>query len=240
MKGSIKNKHGVFLIIFGLIFSANLFSFVRGSGNIKEIYKTLGEFNSVVLQCSGNIFVLQGDNQKVKLETDDNIIPEIKTKIVDKILYIDAESSISPTKLNVYLIMKEIKGFKIEGSGNIVGGNTMKGKNVYFVIEGSGDIKFKDISATKIEAKITGTGDMKISGKTDVCNVQIDGSGDIDFENLVSSTTRIRINGSGDCKVNANDKLFGEINGNGDIFYKGTPTIKEVVTNGSGKVRPIK
>ena len=208
----------------------------KGSGKVIENKREVGKFNNVVLKGSGDIQISQGDVYSVSIETDDNIMDLIKTETNQTSLIIYSEENIDPTKLIIRITTPDIKGFKIEGSGDIENKTPIKTSDLILRIDGAGDIKLKNIEAIKVSAKISGSGDILVSGKTNLARISIFGSGDINFSELESDIVKAEIAGSGDCKVWAKDELDIRISGSGDFQYKGEPKVFKTKTTGSGSI----
>jgi hypothetical protein len=211
---------------------------VRGSGNFTTETRELYNFNKVTTRVSGDIFVKQDTTESFKITTDDNIHEYIRTWIQNGALIIDSDRSICPKKLEMNIGMEDIKAFNIEGSSDITGLTPITTTELSFVISGSGDIDFKNVSTNDINVTINGSGDVILTGKGTNSNIVISGSGDIYMDEMPVNTATVIVSGSGDIRVNVKDKLNVTISGSGDIYYKGSP--KDVNTNISGSGRLIK
>ncbi|MFH1050816.1 MAG: head GIN domain-containing protein [bacterium] len=211
----------------------------KGSGKVikQEIFKS--GFTSLNLMNSANLLVTQGNAEKIIIETDENILNFLETEINNGELILSNKLSICPSKLNYYITMKDIKGFKILGAGNIISKTPIKSDDLSLNIQGSGDIKFDSVDLIKLHVKILGSGDVKIKGSTEKFVSEINGSGDIYANGLTCDYARIETNGSGDVRVMVNKELIANINGSSDILYKGNPENVKVKINGSGNVREI-
>ncbi|OGU16960.1 MAG: hypothetical protein A2X61_10650 [Ignavibacteria bacterium GWB2_35_12] len=191
-------------------------SCIKGTKNIIYEYRILPDFHSIDFDGSGNLFITQGQNDTLIIETDDNIAPLIQTTVSNNKLYINPTKSICPTSLNILATMKEIKYLNLAGSGNITSSDTLKLEDVEIEIDGSGNINLYG-AANKITAGL-------------------DGSGNIELMDLLTDSAYVVINGSGNIRINASKYLKAIINGSGNIYYKGNPDIKETQINGSGNI----
>lgn len=208
-----------------------------GSGNVISEDVTLkGSFNKVSLKGSGNIFVIQGNTESLKIETDDNLIDKILCEVQGSTLVIGAKSNICPTKLNFYVTLKDAEGFKVTGSGDVKLQNTIRADKLALVIRGSGDIK-GEVECTNLKCDVSGSGDIDVSGRAANTKIEISGSGDVDAGGLNTNWCQINIFGSGDCMVDVKDELYVDIFGSGDVVYSGDPATKEVDVKGSGDVK---
>ena len=102
-------------------------------------------------------------------------------------------------------------------------------------ISGSGDVVVYDAWSDNMEARLTGSGDLSISGESAASNFTLSGSGECYAGDLLVSISNILISGSGDAYTNVSDELIGSISGSGNIYYKGNPEIYSNIT-GSGRI----
>lgn len=211
----------------------------KGNGKVTEQVRNVADFNNIVLKGSANIYVTQGDKCEVKVIADENLMEKIETISSGNNLEIKTKST-SPTKLEIHVTMKDIKGFKIKGSGNVINKTPIVADNLYLNISGSGDMKFNNVTAKGVKVELNGSGDISVSGKAGRAKIDVSGSGNINLEDLEAYDVAVKIFGSGNCSVYAKSSLKTDIFGSGDIRYKGEP--KEFVTHkfGSGDIKKIK
>ncbi len=82
----------------------------------------------------------------------------------------------------------------INGSG-VIGIN--KADEAHLKINGSGDIKVGEISAS-LTAKINGAGDITASGVVDTADLSVNGAGDIHLQNMTARMAKVRVSGASD------------------------------------------
>lgn len=189
---------------------------IAGSGQIIRENRDLSPFDSVEVSGSMDVEITRGEELKCVVEGDDNIVPLVKTEVINRTLniYVDQSFSINQT-LNVYLEVPEISGV---------------------LLSGSGDIEFTDVTRDRVEILIDGSGDITATGEVEILTAKINGSGDMHLFNLYSENATVEVNGSGDIEVSVNNSLDCEINGSGDIRYSGNPTSVKRSVNGSGDI----
>ena len=209
---------------------------VSGSGTVISEERAVPTFNQISLKGSGKVILTKGENQNVRVSTDDNIMPHIKTEVEDGKLVISHErKNIRPTVLTLHINVANLKGVSISGSGDITGNEEFNSDRFYADIAGSGDIAIK-VSAERMESNISGSGSIYLSGSTNSYEATITGSGDVDAFELKARDSSVVITGSGNCRVNVSNRLKAKITGSGDVLYKGYPKINQTIT-GSGSVK---
>ncbi len=230
----------VILLIAAAMPALSIFGCEEGSGNIIEKDFEVNNFDAVVIEGNGLLYISQDDKHSVRVETDDNIMPLISVKKRDGILFLSTKENVCTKHLKFFVSSKNIAKLGIGGSGDIIGVSPIKGKSLKMRIEGSGDIKLKDIEVDFLSAAISGSGDIRLDGKTDQYKIKIEGAGDIYSYDLKSKSCEVSVSGSGDVQINVSDNLTVSIAGSGDVLYKGSP--KNVIESiaGSGDVRALK
>jgi hypothetical protein len=208
---------------------------IDGSGNIKTEERNVGDFDKVVLSGNADIYIEQGTTQSVKVETDDNLMQYVTTRINGKTLIVETKENICTKKLNIHIVATKFEGAKIKGSGNIIGKGTLKTDKAAFVIDGSGDVDLS-IEADAVKSEINGSGDIKIEGSVRFSEAEIKGSGDLKLSGLKTAKTEIKIFGSGDASIDVSSELSVEIFGSGDVVYTGNPSKVDQNVFGSGSI----
>lgn len=192
------------------------FGGVNGSGHPKTEQRALSGFDSIELRSSADIEVVAGSDFYVSVTADDNILPLLETEVRGNRLVIGSHGSYSThDKEKVVVHLPVLKGLTLSGSG---------------------DASVSGVSGNEVAFSISGSGDITASGNTGRLDAQIEGSGDMGLESLETSDAHVRIDGSGDAHVVARQSLDVEINGSGDVRYRGNPDKLRQVVNGSGSV----
>ena len=211
------------------------FNCTDGSGHIISETRELSSFEKIELEGSGNVYIKQGDGHSVKVETDDNLMEFIITKVEGSTLYLTTDGNLCPEKLNFYVYVNDLSGVKIEGSGDVFSDDGIKADEFEIEIQGSGDVKM-ELSANELECEIDGSGDIALKGFAGKTSLEVNGSGALDLEKFESESVSVSINGSGDCKIHVTKSLTARVNGSGDIKYTGNPENVNTSVNGSGDI----
>lgn len=245
-------------ILLSLFLSACRLNTVDGSGNIVDNSRAVSGFSAVVFDVPGELTIVQGDQESIRVTGDDNLIDRVTAKVLGTTLYISLRPDdvwIAPTQpLRFVLNVKTLEQLSLNGSGDIKvdelksnqfklsvegSGDVTLGKltatTVDFDLNGSGDIDADAIRADGLSVKLNGSGDYKLKGKVNRQVAAIDGSGTYDARELESVTVEISINGSGDGMVKASETIRVSISGSGSLGYLGKAQIWQKIS-GSGSV----
>ena len=234
-----KNQIGFILgLAFILVISANVFA-LSGSGKLATEKRTVPTFHSIELSGTGNVYLQQGDEQSLTVTTDANLMSKLNTDVFNGKLKIGFRNGVNHiTRLDVHITLKELKGLKISGSGNIEGKGVFKAADINIDISGSGEI-ILETNAETISSNISGSGEINLKGRVKAENIRISGSGDYNAFNLLSEKAAVVIQGSGNCRINVSQELDAKISGSGNVEYQGRPVVN-LNSSGSGSIRAVK
>ena len=189
---------------------------IQGSGNIISESRELNNFTSIILLGSIDVNIKTSESNNCVVVADDNLIPYIKTEVVNNKLNISLNESYSSEEKLVVNI------------------NTPNFDEVSLF--GSGDINILDFKNNNLSLNISGSGNITGNGEVETLVVKINGSGNLMSKEIKSKSATITINGSGVGKVFASDSISAKINGSGNIKYFGNPENVDSIINGSGDI----
>ncbi len=181
---------------------------VKGNRKVVTEQRKVKPFNSIRSNGCVDIYISQGDSDKLNVEADENLIDLIVTKVKNNTLIVYAKKSIWDAKaLNVYVTVRELNNIEINGSGDIKTESRINTDKLQFVVAGSGDLSL-DVTADKLAGRMIGSGDVDISDTTELFDVSINGSGDLDVYNLQTQKCHLRLSGSGDVSISGNTRIL--------------------------------
>lgn len=238
---------------FGVIFPLVCFIFLASScGNdvfnictqgegaleIREI--DLEDIEGLDLRMSADIKIIDGDEQKITIESESNIIDKIldDSEVEKGIWEIKFKGCQKSSFLEITVTIPELSYLKISGSGNIESEGQLLNtdENMDLRISGSGDMDLELGDLNSIDMEIAGSGSYELSGTANESDIKISGSGDIMNFDMIAQDSKIHISGSGDAQLTAIESLDASISGSGDICYKGNPSVESSVS-GSGDIK---
>ena len=209
----------------------------------EEQEREVSSFSKISLRISANVHVEQGSKQSVRVEAKSSALEDLITEVKNNTLIIRLPNNFlfrnyNTGRIDVYIIVPEIDGLSVSGSGDIIAGK-VESKNIDFAVSGSGNIRINNLKSERISASISGSGGINIDdGDADELKASISGSGDVKASGLEVDEISARIAGSGNCSVKSNGSIDARIAGSGNIFYSGNPSIDSSVA-GSGRVRKL-
>jgi hypothetical protein len=218
-------------LVIGLVVS-NIFSFSheahklfnfsfnfggeKGSGKIVTEKRSLSGFKGVDVGGVFQVEITAGKEFAVEIETDDNLLPLIKTEVNNGVLEIELERHVSPSgKILVRISAPDISELDVSGAANVTL-NAVKNSNL--AVEASGAAK------------------LKIAGQTAKLTVESSGASKIDADDLRTENATIEGSGASHIELNVSGELNADLSGASHVTYSGTPTAVHKTTTGAGSV----
>jgi hypothetical protein len=211
---------------------------VKGNGKLIEKTRQVGEFESLGVSGSFDVYLKRGQEGKVVLSVEENLEPYLETEVEGGSLKIRWKrgANVRTTKSTAITVyFEELSGVALSGSGDIISQDRMVSDKMEIAVAGSGDIRL-DLEVEEVSAAVSGSGDVELSGTGRHFEAAVAGSGDIKAYDLKSETAELKISGSGTIHASVEKEITARISGSGNIRYKGKPRIEDIKVSGSGNV----
>jgi hypothetical protein len=209
---------------------------LRGNGVLTEETRPMQPYDGVVTEGEYEIIYIPDTAYSVILETDQNLLPYIRTRVSGTTLVVDngtRKCLRSDYPMRVYVHTPEIRLMSLVGSG-MISAESVYGDELRLEIEGSGNIDVTGIDVLELYVLITGSGDVDLWGTSDNGEYTITGSGNINARYLETRHCEAEISGSGTIYCHASERLDAVISGSGTIYYAGSPPVVNTYSSGSG------
>jgi hypothetical protein len=192
---------------------------IVGSGKLISESRGLPAFSGIQVTGIANVVIKQDTLQSLRIEADDNIMDRITTGVNNGLLVVGLkEGSYNKVTISVYASMKTIDRLECVGTAD-------------FVTSGP-------IQTNGITCRVTGAGNISLSGTATNQTIEVTGTGDIHNFGLVSTHCAATITGVGNLEVNVTQQLDAVVSGTGSIIYAGNPGVVNKSIVGIGSVRP--
>ena len=225
-----------------------------------------GAFNRVSNRGVGNLHLVQGEAEDLRIEGSDELKARVRTQVKDGTLEIWFEQdwldwfSFGITggwKLDYYLTMRDINGIAMRGAGSL-DCPKIETTDLELSQAGAGNIAIGSLSATELKVKHSGAGNLNIkslevedlsvdhsglgnidlAGRASRQDVSLSGAGNYSAANLESQDAAVKQSGLGNAHVWAVTTLEASLSGAGNIEYRGSPTLTQKAS-GLGSIRKV-
>ncbi len=190
----------------------------RGSGVLAIEERSLEPFSSIEFGGALDLVVHVGaSEQKVVIRGDDNIVPEISTRVSGDKLIVDHRGWMRPElTLELEVWVPSLEGIDASGATNIE-------------VEG--------LVGERFDLELSGASDASLRGHVDRFDLELSGASDVDARGLEAASVNVDMSGAGSAKVWATRSLDVDVSGAGEVEYWGEPSEVEQNVSGAGSLR---
>lgn len=166
----------------------------------KEI-EGLTDFNVISVNGSADLFYTQADTYSVKVEANEEVFDHIDYKVEQGVLQLSAKNNenIRAEKYDIYVCAPDLTGITVNGASDVIQrGEYQSDKEFSVVVNGAGDLDFKDFKVPAFSISVNGAGDIKVA-RMDVekLTISVNGAGDAVVSGKAASA-HFSVNGAGD------------------------------------------
>lgn len=218
------------------LFSCGVFHPVDGNHQPVSEVRTLPEFSKLEVNGSYNVSVYSDTVFRVEVEAESNLMQYIQTYVYSGKLYIETAEDVNLREhypINIKVFAPNMDYLSLNGSGKIYCQNLYASQG-RIEINGSGKIN-AETETDYLRGKISGSGDITLTGHSNHSQLIIEGSGKVYANNFEQDSCEARILGSGRMNLYVIKYLKARIDGSGQIWYDGYPSTS-VDIDGSGVV----
>lgn len=204
---------------------------VVGSEKIVRQTRELGHFTGLSIQLPATIELRQGEEERITIDTSDNLLAQIET-VVDgmslKIRPRDPRMRIHAKTLKIIIEARKISAIEI-GSSAALHAASLRAMKLNIAIGGSSQVRFDLLENDVLSVALGGSGVFQAAGQGRELSASIGGSGLVDTGRFKVDIASINIGGAGHVKVAARSTLRMNLAGSGEVGYYGDPKVSSSV-----------
>jgi hypothetical protein len=220
-------------LIINQLVASDKYDCIRGNGNVSTSERALTGFQKVDVKGSFEVIIIKSNNFNVKIESDENLIENIKTEVKEGKLLISNTKSICGSKdLKITVYMPELNSISCSGASVVKSNDDFESEKFEIKSSGASEISAK-INAKLLVSKFSGASSVKLRGKADTHAVESTGASSLKATELEVNNYAIDSRGASDCKINVIKELAVTSSGASDIKYIGDPKVSKSVKGAS-------
>jgi hypothetical protein len=193
-------------------------------------------FSSLEIDGPMNVFIRQGEKEKVTVETSEGNMKEMLIENQGDVLIIDIDKYFGNNKrIDVYLTIVKVEKMHLNGAGNIETKAPLILDNLTIENSRTGNLNLQ-LNCKRLNMKTEGTGNVDLSGNSIYAWFEKTGVGNFNASGFKVDYLKIESSGVGNTDVYAEKELYLKSSGVGNVSYSGDPIIKEYNVSGVGNV----
>ena len=210
---------------------------VTGSGDVQKEERKATEFSGVRTSSAIDVYLSQGNNPRIVVEADDNLLEYIVTEVKNDVLrvYPDDVNIRRAERLRVYVTMKNIEFIGTSSAGDVIGETPVKAESLKISASSSGNVKL-EVYAKELFLTTSSAGDITLKGTADYVEASTSSAGDIKAYDLEVKEADLSSSSAGDIKITVTERLKARASSAGDIYYYGNPEYVDSKSSSGGDV----
>lgn len=234
----MKTKYQILSLITILLLAGCAQLTITGSGNIVTQGETITGFDRVSAKHSFEVSISQGEDYKVVISVDDNIVEHLDVRKDGSTLKIGLELnrfySIINATMRAEVVMPELSAVELLGASSAAITGFASSNDFEANLE-SGTLR-GDIEAGDTNFDLSGSSDVSISGSGGDLKIDSSGSSVVDLSDFHAENADLNLSGSSTVTVNVSGTLDVSSSGSSNVYYLGNPTIGQISVSGSSSV----
>lgn len=189
---------------------------VVGDGQPGSETRQIGPVAEISADGAFALTVKVGAAPGLTIETDENLLPIVKTEVSRGRLEIYTDRSYSVDgRIKVTVTSPDVTDISASGSNRING---------------------EGLTGGPLSILLNGSNKALLAGNVSALTARISGSNLLSARRLTADAADVTVNGSGDVAVDARQRIVAEISGAGSISVYGNPKARNTQVNGAGKI----
>ena len=196
-----------------------------------------GKFYGVKASANGNIFLIQSDSTQVRVSPADFNIKDLKLKVENNILTVEAKGMSNQNK--IYIYAPDFNLLDVSGATNAKSEGQIKGKIMVVKSSGASDVDL-ELDLENMEINASGSSSVLLDGKVDTIRMKISGASDVKGFTVKNIYTEVDASGASDIQINPDSMLKAEVTGASSLKYQKEPARKEIKASGVTEATRVK
>ncbi|HKI89528.1 MAG TPA: head GIN domain-containing protein [Draconibacterium sp.] len=207
-----------------------------GNGHVAEQTRKVSSFDEIKVSRGMNVYISQGNEIKVVVEADENLLDIISTEVDNHTLKVTTTENIRrATSKKVYVTIPEISGITAVAGSNAFSENVLHSKMLEISGSAGSNIKL-EVDAGKIDASASAGSNIKLEGKASSFTGKASSGANIKAEELTVAECNARVSSGANLWITVSENLDAHASSGGNIIYYGQPKTTNIESSSGGNI----
>lgn len=209
---------------------------VETSGNMVTETRDLPSFNKIKVQGKFQVNLSQGANQRLEINADENIVPEVIAEVEGGELILRLKNQIRDrdrVAVNIQLESLEALEFSAGAVVNTTG--ELKGNDL-FVNSYAGSQGSLALQYNNLNCESKAGSHMSLSGNVDRVVIRSTAGSKIEAQNLQTRSSSIKGSAGSHVEISVSEILSADVSSGGALVYHGDPETKNLNASSGGSI----
>lgn len=208
---------------------------IIGTGPLKSETRTLPTFKRVSLNSGIEATIVVGGKQSVSVKAMSNLVKAVKTKVVDGVLTVDIEDTMSSKQpIQVFITVPSLTSLSANGgvSANVIG---VKAPSFAYSGDGGSSVQFNgDID--KLDVNLNGGAQLDLKGSARSASIKTDGGCTMNARKFAMGAVKVASGGGSSVQLGKTSSLDAKADGGATINYQGSTKVIRAEADASGTI----
>lgn len=215
---AIRTKHYLFLFVLLTFFGFTSLAQNAGSGKMTGKTFEVPAFTGIEVGGATKVQYTQADEYKVYVETDENLLDQVKVVVVNNMLSISNPKS---GQLKAIITSPVLNQVEVSGAASFSAEHAIRSEQLSFNVSGASRINVV-LNVNQLDTKLSGASKATLTGQAQLHQVSLSGASNLNGKDLETETTSISASGASDAWISAN-QLQQELSGAARVNYAKEP-----------------
>ena len=212
----------------------------NGNGNVvTEDREVTQDFDEVKGSRGLDVYLTKGNENKIVVEADENLLGLIETHISNGKLTITSSKNIGRAKAKkIHVTYVELSKIVASSGADVIGNSVIKSETLTLDCSSGADLEV-EVFTKQLYAETSSGADIDVSGKANVLNAKASSGSDLNAKKLQVLTCYAKASSGANITVNVKDNLDAKASSGGDVKYYGNPVSVTKKDGSSGSIRKM-
>ena len=225
-----------FVLLSSIITSCVWGPTITGNGNVAKEQREAGSFDKISVTRGMNVYLSQGDVEKIIVEADENLLDYIQTDIDNNTLNIKTSANIRRAKSKkVFVTVNDLSNIHTTAGSHLYSDGEISCKDLEISSSAGSNIKLQ-INAEDIRVSASAGSNITIEGKADDAEIKSTSGSNIKAEELETNDCDARASSGANIWIKVTNGFSGKASSGGNVFYYGNPKRTNIEKSSGGNV----
>lgn len=233
----MKKQILILMLLTPFIWTQCVFDIVKGNHKTQTETRSLTE-KFTKLDVSEGIEVIM-ENEKtptIKVETDENLLPLLKTEVREETLFVYFDGNVSQRKSSkVFIGKSDLEAVYVSSAGSVYSENKLTADSFEAIASSAGDIKLH-IDTPKLKTNTSSSGEIILLGHANVVQATASSGGTINLTDMHIQRAEANASSGADIEMFCTEEIKAYASSGGSIEVTGHPKLVHSDKSSGGSV----
>jgi hypothetical protein len=224
---------------------------IDGDGNekLKTETRNLKDFKGIHVSSGIDVEIIQGDEFEVNIQSSEEYLPSVKTKVQGENLIISRESQDNidaffdgingkSWRVKAFLTMPTLNYIKASSGADVLGKGQFKSEHAKVELSSGSDLDI-EFYVDDLILKMSSGSDVDIKGEANNLDITASSGSDLDAFDFIVEVCVARLSSGSDANLHVTKTLDVKASGGSDVKFKGNAEIIRENVSGASDIKKL-